>query len=76
MPPSTDAINAVRRIGVERIAVLIEPELGRAVRAENGGLLPANFEIDMRVVLGRRCTDAFKRPNPDPARKIQQEFEH
>lgn len=66
MPPSADAINAARRIGVERIEVLIEPELGRAIRAENGGLLPANFEIDMQVVLGRRCADTFKRLNPDP----------
>ena len=66
MPPSADAINAARRIGVGRIEVLIEPELGRATRAENGGLLPANFEIDRQVVLGRRCADTFKSLNPDP----------
>ena len=52
--------DAVWRIGVKRIEAAIEPKPGRAVRAENGGLLFADFKIDMRVVVGRCRADAFE----------------
>lgn len=58
-------VQAVRRVGLTRTQARIEAEQGRAVRAEDR-ILAAHLQVDVRVILRRRNTDALELPHSDP----------